>query len=294
MTAVVATLTGRRRQTPARAASARLDSTWKGWTGGILLFLVVAMSLFAPLLAPFKPDAIDLNILNSAPSAAHWFGTDEIGRDVLSRVIYGGRTAMTISAIAVLLGGTVAIAAGIAAGYLGGAVDQLLSRLADMQLALPAILLALVLLSFGGSSNLKLVIVISVTGWPGFFRLARSQVLAMRHHGYVEAARILGGSPVYVMRRHLVHNVMPLTAVIATLDFSRAILFEAGLSYIGLGMREPAPDWGLMIQGGQSLLATAWWIDLFPGIALVVTILGANLVGDWLADRFSIDDTRLQ
>lgn len=269
-------------------------SAWNGRTGGFLLLVVVAMSVFAPLLAPSKPNALTLGLINAAPSAAHWFGTDQLGRDVLSRVIFGGREALVVSVIAVAFGGTIAISGGIVAGYLGGVVDQLFSRLADMQLAFPAILLALIVLSLGGPSTVKLVVVISITGWPGFFRLARSQVLAMRHHGYVEAGRTLGGSRIYIMRRHLLHNVLPLAAVVATLDFSRAILFEAGLSYIGIGVREPTPDWGSMIASGQSLIGTAWWISIFPSLALVVTILGANLLGDWLADRFSIEETTLQ
>ncbi|ASQ92779.1 ABC transporter permease [Streptomyces sp. 11-1-2] len=257
-----------------------------GATGAVLLALVVLLALLAPVLAPHDPLAQDLAHTDAAPGVpGHPLGTDQLGRDLLSRLLYGARTPLLVGALAMVCGGLAGTLLGLLSGFARGWLDQVLSRLADVQLALPSILLALLVLTFGGQSTAVLVLVIALTGWPAYFRLVRSRVFALRTMAYVEASLTQGVPTWRVLLYDLLPGVRGLVAVTATLDLSRAVLMEAGLTYLGLGAQAPAPDWGLMVAEGQGQLLGAWWIAVLPGLGLVALVIGANLLGERLAER---------
>ncbi|GAB2904852.1 ABC transporter permease [Streptomyces mayteni] len=257
-----------------------------GTVGAAVLGLIVLVTLLAPVLAPHDPLAQDLAHTNAAPGEhGYLLGTDQLGRDLLSRLLYGARTPLLVGVLAVLCGGVFGTALGLVAGFARGWLDQLLSRLTDIQLALPSILLALLVLSFGGRSTAVLVLVIALTGWPTYFRLVRSRVLSLRTSEYVEASLTQGVPAWRVAVRDLLPGVRGLVAVTATLDLSRAVLMEAGLSYLGLGAQAPEADWGLMVSEGQGQLLSSWWIAVLPGLCLVVLVISANLLGERLARR---------
>lgn len=257
-----------------------------GTAGAVVLGLIVLLTLLAPVLAPHDPLTQDLAHTNAAPGEhGYLLGTDQLGRDLLSRLLYGARTPLLVGVLAVLCGGLFGTALGLLSGYARGWTDQLLSRLADIQLALPSILLALLVLTFGGQSTAVLVLVIALTGWPAYFRLVRSRVLALRTSAYVEASRLQGAPGHWIILRDLLPGVRGLIAVTATLDLSRAVLMEAGLSYLGLGAQAPAADWGLMVAEGQGRLLSSWWIAVLPGLCLVALVISANLLGEHLSRR---------
>lgn len=274
------------RPTTARGP-ARLRLRATGITGGCIVVFVVVLAVCGPLLAPRDPLAQDLFHVTVAPGEAGYvLGTDQLGRDLLSRFLYGARSPLLVGVLAVLCGGAFGTGLGLAAGFARGWLDNVFSRLADIQLALPSILLALLVLSFSGPSTVVLVLVIALTGWPAYFRLVRSRVLSLRTMPYVEAS-LSAGLPVRsILVRDMLPGVRGLVAVTATLDLSRAVLMEAGLSYLGLGAQAPTPDWGLMIAEGQGQLLSAWWIAVLPGIGLVLLVLGANLLGESLSTRY--------
>ncbi|ONK15936.1 ABC transporter permease [Streptomyces sp. MP131-18] len=257
-----------------------------GAFGAFVLGAIVLVTLLAPLIAPHDPLAQDLAHTNAAPGEhGYLLGTDQLGRDLLSRLLYGARTPLLVGVLAVLCGGLFGTALGLLAGFTRGWPDQVLSRLTDIQLALPSILLALLVLSFGGQSTAVLVLVIALTGWPAYFRLVRARVLALRTSEYVEASLTQGIPAWRVAVRDLLPGVRGLVAVTATLDLSRAVLMEAGLSYLGLGAQAPEADWGLMVSEGQGQLLSSWWIAVLPGLGLVFLVISANLLGDHLAHR---------
>lgn len=257
-----------------------------GTIGAIVLGTIVVVTLLAPLIAPHDPLTQDLAHTNARPGEhGYLLGTDQLGRDLLSRLLYGARTPLLVGVLAVLCGGLFGTALGLLAGFTRGWADQVLSRLTDIQLALPSILLALLVLSFGGQSTAVLVLVIALTGWPAYFRLVRSRVLALRTSEYVEASLTQGVPTWRVILSDLLPGVRGLVAVAATLDLSRAVLMVAGLSYLGLGAQAPAADWGLMVAEGQGQLLSSWWIAVLPGLGLVLLVISANLLGDHLAHR---------
>jgi peptide/nickel transport system permease protein len=256
--------------------------------GGVVLAAIVLMAILAPLIAPHDPLQQDLSHVEATPSwPSHLLGTDQLGRDVLSRVIYGSRTALWVAALSVLLGGAIGVSLGILAGYFRGWIDQVLSRLADIQLAMPAILLALAVLAFAGRTMVNLIAVITLTGWPTYFRVCRSHTLVLRRRPYVEASIVNGAAPVRVLWRHIWPGVRSLAVVTATLDLSRAVLMEAGLSFLGLGLQPPSADWGLMVAESEPQLVTSWWIPTAPAVGVLLLVFAANLVGDWLGDRYA-------
>jgi peptide/nickel transport system permease protein len=248
---------------------------------------VVLISIFAPLL-PFDPYKQDLMTMLSPPSAAHPFGVDLVGRDVLARVVWGGRPPLLVGVLAVIAALIIGVAAGLWAGYRRGKVDAFLSRLADIQMSIPGLVLALLVLVILGPSIINLVIVIALESWPLHFRVVRSHVMAVRSLAYVEVARLAGMKEISIILRHIVPGTLPLLAVTATANFSHAVLAEAGLSFLGIGVQPPTPDWGMMVSEGQSQLGAAWWISIFPGLALSIVLLCAQIIGDWLSDRFSV------
>ncbi|WOF23442.1 ABC transporter permease [Microbacterium betulae] len=279
-----------------RRLRSRVAATDAGLVVGVVATAVVLLAtMVGPLLLPFDPLQQDLSRTLLPPGSVtdrgvHLFGTDDLGRDVLARTLAGGRIPILVGLGAVACGGVFGTVLGLAAGFLGGWADNVLSRLADVQLSLPSILVALTLLAFSGQNIAMLVAVIAVTGWPAYFRLVRSATLQLRVRPFVDAAISSGQSRASVVVRHLLPNVRVLLVMCVTLDFSRAILMEAGLSFLGLGVSPPSPDWGLMVSQGQSLLTIAWWMATFPGIAIVVLVLAVNLVGDWLSARREVAD----
>ncbi len=252
-----------------------------------LALALIVVALAPQWFSPYDPNAISLSDILKPPSAAHWFGTDQLGRDLLSRVIWGSRISLYVAFCAVLIAGIFGSLFGIAAGFLGGWVDAVAMRLADIQLALPAVILALVLVGAIGFSVFNLVIVLSLANWARFARVTRSEALSLRSRDFVLLARLAGASRFRVMFAHIVPNVVNTFIVLATLDIGTIIILEATLSFLGLGVQPPTPSWGAMIADGRGYLETAWWICGIPGMVLMVTVLLANQLGDALRDRLS-------
>ena len=253
--------------------------------GLALLAALTVVTLLTPILAPFDPDALNLatgRLL--APSAAHWMGTDALGRDLLSRVLYGARISLTIGFLAVLIAITLGTTIGAVAGYAGGWIDAILMRIVDLFLSFPRIVLLITVVAVLEPSIALIVVVLGLTGWMGVSRLVRGQVLSVREREYVQAAHALGYGPGRVLGRHILPNVLTPVIVAATLGIGNAILAEAALSYLGLGVQPPTASWGNIIQSGGDRIIDAWWITTFPGLAIVLTVMSFNLVGDGLRD----------
>ena len=253
----------------------------------LLLFLFVAA--FAPLLAPYDPNAGVLEQRVLVPGvlggpAAHPLGTDQIGRDVLSRLLYGSRVSLVVGVSAVLFAGTLGVALGLLSGFYGGRIDALLMRLADMQLAFPGILLAIAILAVLGPGLLNVIIVLGIGGWTGYARIVRGQVLSQKERDYVVAARALGVPARRIIVTHLLPNSITPAVVLATFAVGQAILAEAALSFLGLGIGVGQPTWGNMLADGRSYLGNAWWLATFPGVAISLVVLSINLLGDWVRD----------
>ncbi|MBB4684233.1 ABC transporter permease [Amycolatopsis jiangsuensis] len=255
-----------------------------------VLVLVVLAALCAPLIAPYDPATQDLLVRLNPPawesggSSAHLLGTDQLGRDILSRLVYGARVSLLVGACAALLAGVIGAAIGLVAGFLGGWFDRILMRLADIQLAFPPILLALAIVGFLGSGLWYVVLVLGFTGWVSYARVLRSEVLSLRTREFVTEARAIGVTDAAIMRRHLLPNVLAPLATIGTLHVAAAIVAEASLSYLGLGVPKQTVTWGGMLSDGQLYLGTSWWVAVFPGLALMITALAVNLAGDVLRD----------
>lgn len=258
--------------------------------GALALWLIVALAvvaLLAPWLAPYDPARqLDIVALKSLPpSWAHPFGTDIYSRDVLSRVLYGARVSLGIGFLAMLLAMTVGTAYGATAGYYGGVVDGAMMRVLDALLSIPRILLLIGIVAlFGAMPVWLLIVLLGLTGWFGVARIVRAQVLALRDQEFVVAARALGAGDLRVLVRHILPSVLSPVIVAATLGIGNVIILEAGLSYLGLGVRQPTPSWGNIIQDGGEQIATLWWMSLFPGLAIVATVMAFNAVGDALRD----------
>jgi peptide/nickel transport system permease protein len=255
-----------------------------------LLFLLLCVA--AGWLAPYDPYDQDLSAALSPPSADHWFGADQYGRDMLSRVMHGTRTALLAVVVADGLALALGCAMGLVAGFFGGRVDAVAMRLVDVLLAFPYLLLALIIVAALGPGLTNSMIAIGIVYTPQYARLIRGQVLAVRHADYVRAARALGAARVRIMLRHVLPNSFTPILVMATLQAGSVIVETAGLSFLGLGAQPPSPDWGALLADGQSYFLTAWWIATFPGLAIFVVVLGFNLLGDALRDHFDPRRTR--
>lgn len=257
------------------------------------LAVVVASTLLAalaPALAPDDPVRNDLLARLTPPawleggSWQHPLGTDTLGRDVASRLLHGARVSLVVGFSAVVLAGTFGVLLGLVAGYYGGRLDDFLMRVGDVQLAFPALVLAIAVLAVLGSGLTNVVLVLGVTGWVTYARIARAETLSLRHREFVESARALGARDGAILWRHVLPNVLPPLVVVATFSVARTIIAEASLSFLGLGIPPPAPSWGAMLDEGRNYLTTGWWLALFPGLAILGVVLGINLVGDWLRD----------
>jgi peptide/nickel transport system permease protein len=248
----------------------------------VLLFVVLA--LFAPWIAPQDPIAASWAAIRKAPSAEHWFGTDEIGRDVLSRVIWGTRASLLAGVVSVSISLLIGVPLGMAAGFLGGAVDAVISRVTDAFLACPFLILAIALAAFLGPSLTNAMIAIGVSAAPIFVRLARGQVLSVKVEDYVEAARAVGNSQLRIALRHILPNITAPLIVQATLAIAAAVIAEASLSFLGLGQQPPAPSWGSMLNTAKNYIDNSPWMAISPGVAIFLLVLSFNLLGDGLRD----------
>jgi peptide/nickel transport system permease protein len=259
------------------------------WPAWLLLALTLA-AIFAPWLAPLDPDRQNLLARLKEPGfdargTVFWLGSDELGRDVLSRVIYGAQISISVAVLSVLLSGVVGVAVGMAAGYLRGWTETVLMRLVDIFLSIPAILLAIITVAVLGPGFINVILVLALTRWPRYARVAYGQTLAIADRPFVTLARAMGASPVRVLALHILPNIIGPLLVVATLEFGLMVLFEAGLSFLGLGVQPPTASWGSMLSTGRNYVGTAWWIATFPGVALFLLVLSANLIGDRLGDR---------
>jgi peptide/nickel transport system permease protein len=280
--------------TPASATQARLGQAYVSWRnfrrnhlallGLAIVLLLVLTATLAPLLAPQSPIAQDLASRLQPPSAAHWLGTDELGRDIYARIIWGSRITLTIVALVVVIVGPVGLLVGTVAGYAGGWLDTVLMRVTDIFLAFPRLILALAFVSALGPGIQNAIIAIAITAWPPYARLARAETLTIRHSDFIAAARMQGASPARIVLGHIAPLCTSSLIVRLTLDMAGIILTAAGLGFLGLGAQPPAPEWGAMISTGRQYVLDHWWVAAMPGLAIVVVSLGFNLLGDGLRD----------
>ena len=271
-------------ESPARRALRRLFKR-KGAVFGLLVIAIfIALALFAPFVAPYDPLATSWTLVRKAPSVQHWFGTDDLGRDVLSRVIYGARASLMAGAISVTIALSIGVPLGLLSGYRGGFIDGLISRITDAMLACPFLILAIALAAFLGPSLSDAMIAIGISATPVFIRLTRGQVMSVKVEDYVEAARAMGNPRWRIALVHILPNIMPALLVQATLSIAAAIIAEAALSFLGLGQQPPAPSWGSMLNAAQRFLTNAPWMAIWPGLGIFLVVLSLNLVGDGLRD----------
>ena len=250
----------------------------------VMIAIFVAAAVLAPLISPYNPDLQTWTAVRKVPSALHWFGTDDVGRDVLARVIFGARASLLAGVISVAIAVLVGVPVGLISGYLGGFVDALFSRITDALLACPFLILAIAFAAFLGPSLGNAMIAIGITTTPIFIRLTRGQVMAVKVEDYVEAARAVGNPHWRIALVHILPNILPALLVQATLSIAAAIIAEAALSFLGLGQQPPAPSWGSMLNAAQRFLVNAPWMAIWPGLAIFLTVLSFNLVGDGLHD----------
>jgi peptide/nickel transport system permease protein len=271
-------------ESPMRRALRRLLRRKGAIFGLIVIALFIALAIFAPLISPYDPNIQSWTAVRKAPSALHLFGTDDVGRDNFSRVIYGARASLLAGVISVAIALAAGVPFGLIAGYVGGWIDALISRITDAMLACPFLILAIALAAFLGPSLQNAMIAIAVTTTPRFVRLTRGEVMAVKVEDYVEAARAIGNPRWRIALFHILPNIMPALLVQATLSIATAIIAEAALSFLGLGQQPPAPSWGSMLNSAQRFLTQAPWMAVWPGLAIFLAVLSINLVGDGLRD----------
>lgn len=281
----------------AARAARRLGRDGPALAGLAVILATSLVAMAAPALAPTDPVRNDLLARLTPPmwvaggDRAHPLGTDTLGRDVLSRLLYGARVSILVGLAAVGMAGAVGVVLGLVAGYYRGWLDDALMRLGDIHLAFPVLLLGVALLSVLGASLANLILVLAISGWVTYARIVRGETLSLTEREFVAAARALGAGDRHVLWRHILPNVWPPIIVVATFSVARMIIAEASLSFLGLGIPPPAPSWGAMLDEGRNYITTGWWLALFPGVAILVLVLGINLVGDWLRDLL---DPRLE
>lgn len=252
--------------------------------GGSVVVVLFAISLLAPYITPWDPDAIDAYRVLLPPSAEHWFGTDELGRDVFTRVIYGARISLKVGFVSVGIAVVIGTVLGLVSGFYGGMVDTITMRFVDIMLCFPTFFLILAVIAFLEPSIWYIMAIIGLTGWMGVARLVRAEVLSLRERDFVLAARALGASDVRILFRHILPNAVSPVLVSATLGVAGAILTESALSFLGIGVQPPTPSWGNILTSGKDYIEFAWWLSLFPGGAILVTVLAYNLLGEGIRD----------
>jgi peptide/nickel transport system permease protein len=271
-------------ESPTRRALRRLFKRKGAVFGLVVVTAFILLALLAPLISPYDAIATSWSLVRKPPTALHWFGTDELGRDILARVIYGARASLLAGLISVTIAMSIGVPLGLLAGYRGGFVDALISRITDAMLACPFLILAIALAAFLGPSLGNAMIAIGVSATPVFIRLTRAQVMGIKVEDYVEAARSIGNPPWRIALVHILPNILPALLVQATLSIAAAIIAEAALSFLGLGQQPPAPSWGSMLNAAQRFLSNAPWMAIWPGLAIFLVVLSLNLVGDGLRD----------
>jgi peptide/nickel transport system permease protein len=273
-----------REESPGRRAARRLAKRRASLAGLFVVLFFIAVAVLAPWISPYDPLATSWSAIRKAPSAAHWFGTDELGRDVLSRVVYGARASLLAGVVSVSIALCLGVPIGLLAGYAGRWPDALISRMTDAMLATPFLILAIALAAFLGPSLTNAMIAIGISATPIFIRLTRAQVLSVKVEDYVEAARAVGNSHFRIAVRHILPNVIPPLIVQSTLAIAAAVIAEASLSFLGLGQQPPAPSWGSMLNTARNYIDYAPWMAVWPGLSIFLLVLSFNLVGDGLRD----------
>jgi len=259
--------------------------------GSVVVLLLFMVSMAAPLIAPYDPADIDVKQILMGPSSAHLLGTDQLGRDVLSRMIWGSRISLKVGFVAVGIATTIGIVCGAISGYYGGWIDNVMMRFVDIMLCFPAFFLILAVIAFLEPSIWNIMVVIGITGWMGMARLVRAEFLSLREREFVLSARALGASDMRIIFRHILPNAMTPVLVSATLGVAGAILTESALSFLGIGVQPPTPSWGNILTAGKDNIEIAWWLSLYPGLAILITVLGYNLLGEGIRDSL---DPRLK
>jgi peptide/nickel transport system permease protein len=267
-----------------RAVQPFLAESWLNGLGAVIVVLILLLAVFGPLLAPQNPDQVNLLAVLQPPSVNHWFGTDSLGRDIFSQVLAGARISIEVAVIILSLSVVFGTALGIMSGLAGGLVDEIIMRITDLFLAFPGFILAAAIAATLGPSLQHTVLALAVVFWPWYTRLIRGQVLSLREREFVLAARVARAGTMWIATRHLARNVLAILIVQVSLDVGYAILATSSLSFLGLGAQPPSPEWGALIASGRSYIQTAWWWTVFPGLALALTVLGFNLLGDGLRD----------
>ena len=262
----------------------RLSKRKSALFGLFVVLFMIGVALLAPLIAPYDPTAQSWTAVRKPPSALYWLGTDEAGRDILSRIIYGARASLMAGLTSVGIAMAIGVPLGLAAGFIGGLVDGLISRFTDAMLACPFLILAIAFAAFLGPSLTNAMLAIGITAMPIFVRLTRGQVLSIKAEDYVEAASAVGNPQWRIAVRHILPNILPALIIQATLTVAAAIIAEASMSFLGLGLQPPAPSWGSMLNSAQRFLGNAPWMALWPGLAIFITVLSFNLLGDGLRD----------
>lgn len=252
--------------------------------GFIIIALVLFLALLAPIIAPYDPDMIDVKSILLSPSSAHWMGTDGLGRDVLSRMLHGGRISLLVGLVAVGISTAIGIVLGALAGYYRGWVDTIIMRLVDIMLSIPSFFLILAVIAFLTPSIINVMIVIGLTSWMGVTRLVRAEFLSLSEREFVQASRTLGAKDFRLIFTHLLPNSLTPIIVSSVLGVASAVLLESGLSFLGLGVQAPQASWGNILTDGKEYIQFAWWLSLFPGLAILITVLGYNLLGEGLRD----------
>jgi peptide/nickel transport system permease protein len=255
--------------------------------GAAIVLLMAFGAVFAPWLAPYDPTYIDLDNMLSPPSLAHPMGTDQLGRDVLARMLYGARISLMVGFIAVGISALLGVIFGALAGYYGGVVDTLLMRFVDVMLCFPSFFLILAVIAFLEPSIVNIMVVIGLTSWMGVARLVRAEFLRLRGLEFIDAARSQGVGDLRLMARYMLPNALPPVLVNMTLGIAAAILVESALSFLGIGIQPPTPSWGNILTDGKTNIEVAWWLNVFPGLAILLTVLGYNLLGEGLRERFN-------
>jgi peptide/nickel transport system permease protein len=282
-TTIVAKPIGRL-ESPAGRALQNLLERPSAVIGLAIIVLFILLAIFAPIVAPYDPTATSWSSVRKASSSAHWFGTDELGRDILSRIIHGTRASLLAGVISVSIAVSIGVPLGLLAGYRGGFIDALISRITDAMLACPALILAIALAAFLGPSLTNAMIAIGITATPIFIRLTRGQAINVKVENYIEAAEAIGNSSLRIALRHVLPNVVPALLVQITLSIAAAIIAEAALSFLGLGQQPPAPSWGSMLNAAQRFLVSAPWMAFWPGLSIFLIVMSFNLLGDGLRD----------
>ena len=285
-----ANATSYRRKEMWRALESLVTSRW-ALVGMLILFIVTFVAIFGPQLAPFDPNRqnIMMRLLEPGEAGAgdltYWLGSDQLGRDVFSRLLYGARVSLLVGVAAIAVGGTIGIIAGLVSGYYGGWIDDVIMRLGDIQLAFPFILLAIMFLVVLGPGLVNIILVLGIGQWITYARIVRAQTLSLREKEYVEAARAMGDSTFSILFCTILPNIIAPLTVIASFNVAGVILSEAALSFLGLGVPPDVPTWGSMLSESRDhLLSNKWWMSLFPGLAIIFTVLAFNIIGDWLRD----------